>query len=226
MKKTALLVIVGLAGLLAQSAWATIDFTVTNPSQNVSPGSGTFTETLQLSITTTTPASAQGYDTVFEALASQNGGITNGQFNVTGATQPGSGAASGWIRIASGTDPLTSVGSDHSGFVQTAADEGAAGDNSAPQTATTPFSNLQLLTYTFSYSGLTLGQTYNFQTTLQSTSANKFSDVTNTSGTFPADSRALFSITVVPEPATWSLFGLGAVGAFGLNLFRARRKIS
>jgi hypothetical protein len=27
----------------------------------------------------------------------------------------------------------------------------------------------------------------------------------------------------VPEPATWSLFGLGAIGTFGLNLLRARR---
>jgi PEP-CTERM motif len=232
MKKATLLAILTVMGLLAQSAFATITFTAQQPSQNVSPGSGTFTVSFSLDVTqSSNPAYVQGYDMVFEALASQNGGISNGQFNVTGASAPGSGTTSGWIRIASGSDALTAVGSDHSGFVQTAQDEGFAGDNSVAQTVNTPISGLQLATYTFSYSGLSAGQTYNFQTTLQSTSANKFSDVTNNVSPFAyaADSRALFSITVpgaIPEPATWSLFGLGALGTFALNLLRARRKLN
>src|ERR1700730_5601377 len=151
MKKVTLLAILTVMGLLAQSAWATIDFHATPTSQNVSPGSGTFTVTLSLDVTqSSNPSMVQGYDTVFEALASQNGGISDGQFNVTGASAPGSGAASGWIRIASGTDPLQAVGSDHSGFVQTAQDEGFAGNNSAGQTQATPFTGFQLATYTFS----------------------------------------------------------------------------
>ena len=227
MKKATLLAILSVMGLLAQSAWATIDFTVTNPSQNVSAGSGTFTETLQLSVTqSSSPANVASYDAIFEALQSQNGGIANGQFQVTNATPPPS--EPNWQDVNPGgfPDSLTLVGSDHAGFVQSS-DEGFSNSNTT-QNVSTPLTNFQLATYTFSYSGLTAGQTYNFQTTLQSTSASKFSDVHDASGsTFNADSRAMFSITVpVPEPATWSLFGLGTLGSLGLNFLRARRKSS
>jgi PEP-CTERM motif len=33
-----------------------------------------------------------------------------------------------------------------------------------------------------------------------------------------------YTITVVPEPATWSLFGLGGIGSVGLTWLRARRR--
>jgi hypothetical protein len=34
----------------------------------------------------------------------------------------------------------------------------------------------------------------------------------------------LYTITVVPEPATLSLLGLGSLGSFGLTMLRARRR--
>jgi len=36
--------------------------------------------------------------------------------------------------------------------------------------------------------------------------------------------QAIYTITVVPEPATLSLFGLGALGSVGLTVIRARRR--
>jgi hypothetical protein len=246
MKRTALLIIISATAFLRQYAQATISFTATPSSPLISAGSGSFTVSLSLNVSqSSSPAYVQGYDLVFEALQSQNGGISNGQFNVTDATAASSGPASGWIRIASGTDHLTTVGSDHSGYVQTAQDEGFAGDNSAGQTAATPLTNFQLATYTFSYSGLTAGSIYNFGTTIQSTSSSKYSDVANDTSpyVYPADASANFSVvvtpnlcdqlctvgrsslTAVPEPATWLLFGLGTLAPFGLNLLRVRQKV-
>jgi PEP-CTERM motif len=36
--------------------------------------------------------------------------------------------------------------------------------------------------------------------------------------------QAIYTITVVPEPGTLSLLGLGALGSLGLTALRARRK--
>ena len=76
-------------------------------------------------------------------------------------------------------------------------------------------------------SALTAGTFYNFSATAGGAGDPGFqgSWIDNMGGTsFDVNSEPTFTITVVPEPATWSLFGLGALGALGLNLQRVRRK--
>ena len=85
--------------------------------------------------------------------------------------------------------------------------------------------NLPLGTYTFSLAGTLAPGTYTFDTTVLSTSANRFSDVVDNTGfnsPYPVSNSASFSITVVPEPSTWSLMILGGFGAVALGMIRRR----
>jgi len=79
----------------------------------------------------------------------------------------------------------------------------------------------------FTASPSVLPGTYNFFLTSGGSQDAQGSWIDNSSNTtFALTSEPVFTITVVPEPATLSLLGLGALGAIGLNLVRARRKIS
>jgi PEP-CTERM motif len=71
----------------------------------------------------------------------------------------------------------------------------------------------------FSLSGLAPG-TYHLETT---TLSPKPSEAT-VGGTDAFAAQSIYTITIVPEPATWSLMALGGLGSLGVNLLRRRRR--
>jgi hypothetical protein len=75
----------------------------------------------------------------------------------------------------------------------------------------------------FSLDPSTPAGTYTIMTTLGG-GAGKNSEISDSTDTHHLVSEATFTLTVVPEPTTLSLLGLGSLGSIGLTMLRARRK--
>lgn len=79
----------------------------------------------------------------------------------------------------------------------------------------------QVSTLTFNIlAGAPVG-TYQLRTTSASPRTSEISD--NQNAAHNLTGQAIYTITIVPEPATWSLIGLGGLASLGLTWLRARR---
>src|ERR1700730_4588884 len=160
MKKTILVLCIA-AGLLAQSALATITFSTNQATYSGAPG-GSVNVILQLTTTGTSTANIEGFDPIFEGATTQHAVTISGDFTLTQSST----TFTGWSQnVGTYPDALTTANSDHTNFVQNQFDQGffdtsvtGANAQGLPQT------NLQLATYTFSIASGTPAGTYVFST--------------------------------------------------------------
>jgi hypothetical protein len=112
------------------------------------------------------------------------------------------------------------------------ADAGFKTDQSATQsgdfgaTITSGFpgpGTFQVSNLVFSLAGAAPG-TYHLELCLLSTNTPKASEATVDFNDVFFTTRTTYTFTVVPEPATWSLLGLGGLGSMGLIWLRARKR--
>jgi PEP-CTERM motif len=87
----------------------------------------------------------------------------------------------------------------------------------APNATAGTYQNMSM---TVNLNGLAPG-TYTLESTISGSRPSQQIDDSFHGNNFPLST---FTITVVPEPATLSLLGLGGLGSFGLTLLRARRR--
>jgi hypothetical protein len=222
MKKSILILSAAVSLLAYQAFGQTIAVNGTSASGNAGQ---TFTLTLSLSITGAN--SIGDVESVNMLLRTLNGASFFTLSNVTpispfsNTNAPPSTTSTFGTTGDAANSGFTVTTNTNSGEVGSNA---PAGSNPVAGTGTTSF-NFE--TVNFNSLGSTPAGVYHFGVTLGGHPDAQGSWIDNSANTtFDINSAPDFTITIVPEPATWSLFGLGVVGAFGLNLLRTRRTIS
>lgn len=226
--KKLILILTATVSLLAFPAFGQIS--VTGVNSIIGSASGSFVDVqLSLSIVGTNSISdATAVNILLKTFAAGAGLNGGGLFSITNITPTSPYTAAnfsatpnstfGTVGDAANNTPPSTVSDPTKDLGSNA----PAGSSPVAGTGTTiiPFETIRFT----SLSALTAGNIYNFSVTLGGRFDAQGSWVTNPSDTtFDINSAPTFTISVVPEPGTLSLLGLGGLGSLGLSLLRRRR---
>jgi hypothetical protein len=227
--KKSILILSAAVSLLAYPAFGQT-ISVTGVNSTIAAASGSFVDiqlTLNITQTSGQVSNVESINMLLRTFAQGLGLNGAGLFSVVPETNQlppthnfTNGASSTFNTAADAANQVSGAGTVSDPSIDLGANTTSPVAVNSSGTTSIPFETIRFT----SLANLTAGKIYNFSVTLGGNGDNQGSWIDNSnSATFDINSAPTFTITVVPEPATLSLLGLGGLGSLGLTLLRARR---